>query len=58
MSFAMTVQNLRPMLVWGAIVTAGLAVSALTGLVALAVIFPALGHGTWHVWRAIAGDAR
>ncbi|WP_413871163.1 DUF2189 domain-containing protein [Albidovulum sp.] len=53
-SLAMTVQNLRPMLAWGAIVTLGLAVSALTGLVALVVVFPVLGHGTWHAWRAIA----
>lgn len=53
-SFAMTVQNLVPMLAWGAIVTAGLAISALTGLLALIVIFPVLGHGTWHAWRAIA----
>ncbi|MFO1138398.1 MAG: hypothetical protein U1E41_04915 [Paracoccus sp. (in: a-proteobacteria)] len=50
----MTVQNLVPMLAWGAIVTAGLAISALTGLLALIVIFPVLGHGTWHAWRAIA----
>ncbi len=55
MSFAMTVQNLRPMLAWGAIVTAGLAVSALTGLVGLVIVFPVLGHGTWHAWKAIAG---
>lgn len=55
LSFAMTVQNLRPMLAWGAIVTAGLAASALTGLLGLIVIFPVLGHGTWHAYRAIAG---
>ena len=53
-SFAMTVQNLVPMLAWGAIVTGGLAIWALTGLLALIVIFPVLGHGTWHAWRAIA----
>lgn len=54
-SFAMTAQNLRPMLAWGAIVTLGLVLSLLTGLVALAVIFPVLGHGTWHAYTAIAG---
>lgn len=56
LSFAMTVQNLRPMLAWGALVATGLAVSAATGLIGLVVIFPVLGHGTWHAWRAIAGD--
>lgn len=54
MSFAMTTQNLRPMLAWGAIVTTGLVLSALTGLLGLLVIFPVLGHGTWHAWRTIA----
>lgn len=52
-SFVMTVQNLRATLTWGAIVAMGLAISVLTGLVALAVVFPVLGHGTWHVYRTI-----
>lgn len=52
-SFAMTAQNLRPMLAWGAIVSAGLALSVLTGLIGLLLIFPLLGHGTWHAWHAI-----
>ncbi len=53
MSFAMTVQNLRPMLAWALIVTIGLALSVATGLLALIVVFPLLGHGTWHAWHAI-----
>lgn len=55
-SFALTAQNLRPMLAWGAIVTAGIALSILTGLAALLLVFPLLGHGTWHAWRAIDPD--
>ncbi|MFV0491914.1 MAG: DUF2189 domain-containing protein [Pseudorhodobacter sp.] len=55
-SFAMTVQNLAPMLLWGAIVTAGLMISAVTLLIGLIVIFPVLGHGTWHAYRAIMPD--
>lgn len=57
LSFAMTTHNLGPCLVWGGIVAAGMALSALTGLLALAVVFPVLGHGTWHAWRAIRGEA-
>ena len=53
LSLAMTVQNLRPMLAWGAIVTLGAALAVLTGLIGLLVVFPLLGHGTWHAWRAI-----
>ena len=40
-------------LTWGAIVAAGILVSALTGLLGLAVVFPVLGHGTWHAYRAM-----
>jgi uncharacterized membrane protein len=56
LSFAATNRNLGPCLVWGAIVVLGIALSAATGLIALAVVFPALGHGTWHAWNAILGD--
>ncbi|MCB1386840.1 MAG: DUF2189 domain-containing protein [Nitratireductor sp.] len=55
LSFAMTVQNLKPMLAWGAVVAAGLALSLLTGLVGLIILFPVLGHGTWRAYTAIAG---
>lgn len=55
-SFAMTTQNLRVTLVWGFIVAVGLGISFMTGLLALPLIFPVLGHGTWHAYRAISGD--
>lgn len=56
LSFAMTARNLAPCLAWGGIVATGMAVSAVTGLIAFAVVFPVLGHGTWHAWRAINGE--
>ena len=52
-SFALTTQNLRAVLPWGAVVAAGFALSAATGLLGLIVIFPLLGHGTWHAWAAL-----
>lgn len=55
LSFAITLNNLRPCLAWGGIVTAGMILCALTGLLALAVVFPVLGHGTWHAWKAMRG---
>ena len=57
LSFAMTTHNLAPCLTWAAIIVAGMAISAATGLIALAVIFPVLGHGTWHAWHAIGARA-
>jgi len=53
LSFAMTMHNLRPCLYWGGIVAVGMALSAVTGLLGLSVVFPVLGYGTWHAWRAI-----
>lgn len=55
LSFASTMQNLGPCLAWGAIVAIGMALSVATGLLALIVVFPVLGHGTWRAWRAIHG---
>src|SRR5699024_8783312 len=52
-SMALVWNNLPVMLAWGAIVSVLIAVSVLTGFLALIVIFPLLGHGTWHAYRAI-----
>jgi uncharacterized membrane protein len=45
--------NLPVMLAWGAIVLALFFFSLATGLLGLIIVFPLLGHGTWHAWRAI-----
>jgi uncharacterized membrane protein len=52
-SMALVWNNLPVMLTWGAIVLALFLLSLLTGLVGLIVVFPLLGHGTWHAYRAI-----
>lgn len=57
-SFGITTQNLRAVLPWGVIVTLGFAASAATGLLGLIVIFPLLGHGTWHAWVALRPSDR
>ena len=58
LSFAMVAHNLTVCLAWGAIVACGIALSAATGLLGLTVVFPVLGHGTWHAFRAICGGWR
>jgi len=57
LSLAMTTRNLRPCLAWGAIVALGIALSAATGLLGLVIVFPVLGYGSWHAWRAIGASA-
>ena len=41
------------MIVWGAIVLVLFAVCVATALLGLIVIFPLLGHATWHAYRAM-----
>lgn len=52
-SMAMVWNNLRVMMVWGFIVLTLFVLSLATCLLGLIVVFPLLGHGTWHAWRAI-----
>jgi uncharacterized membrane protein len=52
-SMALVWNNLPVMLAWGAIVLGLFLVSLATGLLALIVVFPLLGHGTWHAYCAI-----
>lgn len=46
--------NLPTMIAWGAMVLALFGLSVATGLVGMIVIFPVLGHATWHAYKAVA----
>src|SRR5215471_17050500 len=52
-SMALIWNNLPAMLTWGAIVLVLFLLSLATGLLGLIVIFPVLGHGTWHAYHAV-----
>ncbi len=52
-SMALVWNNLPVMLAWGAIVLGLILLGVATGLLGLIVVFPLLGHGTWHAYRAI-----
>lgn len=52
-SISLVWSNLPVMLVWGGIVLALCVLSLATGLLGLIVVFPLLGHATWHSYRAI-----
>lgn len=55
-SMAMVWNNLRVMFAWGAIVLGLFVLSMLTAFIAIIVVFPVLGHATWHAYRAIRGS--
>lgn len=46
--------NVRPMIGWGTIILVSFAICVATGLLGMIVIFPVLGHATWHAYEAIA----
>ena len=52
-SLALVWNNLEVMLAWAAIVVALFLAALATGLLGLIVVFPVLGHATWHAYRAI-----
>ena len=52
-SMALVWNNLPVMLVWGALVLALFLVSLATGLLGMILVFPLLGHATWHAYSAI-----
>jgi uncharacterized membrane protein len=52
-SLALVWHNLPAMLVWGVVVMALIAVSLATGMLGLVIVFPLLGHATWHAYEAV-----
>ena len=60
-SIALVWNNLATMLIWGMLVMGFFLVSCLTAFVALIIVFPLLGHATWHAYLAVqpvGGDSR
>ncbi|RDE08099.1 DUF2189 domain-containing protein [Pelagibacterium lacus] len=55
-SMALVWNNFPVMLAWGAVVLALVIVSIATALIGFIVIFPLLGHATWHAYRDMIGD--
>lgn len=52
-SMALVWHNLAVMIVWGAAVLCLIILSIATVLTGLIVIFPVLGHATWHAYRTM-----
>lgn len=46
--------NLPTMIAWGAMVLVLFAACLGTGLIGMIIIFPLLGHATWHAYKAMA----
>jgi uncharacterized membrane protein len=53
MSLRVTVRDLPAMLVWAALIVGLVFVGFATGLLAMVIIFPLLGHATWRAYREL-----
>ena len=54
-SIRAVLENPQTMALWGLIVAGALIIGSLPFLIGLAVVFPILGHATWHLYRAAVG---
>lgn len=52
-SMALVWHNMPVMLTWGAIVLALFLISLATGMLGLVMVFPLLGHATWHAYKEL-----
>ena len=52
-SFMATKLNFAVMLLWGVMIAGLIAVGMATDFIAMAVIFPWLGHASWHAYREL-----
>ncbi|HSH99788.1 MAG TPA: DUF2189 domain-containing protein [Reyranella sp.] len=46
-------ENPGPMALWGLIIAASLVLGSIPLLMGLAIVFPVLGHATWHLYRKV-----
>ncbi|RYD93058.1 MAG: DUF2189 domain-containing protein [Sphingomonadales bacterium] len=52
-SWALVWNNLSTMVLWGATVLALFLLCVATGMLGLIVVFPWLGHATWHAYKSV-----
>ncbi|SMR72513.1 Uncharacterized membrane protein [Aliiroseovarius halocynthiae] len=52
-SFQSVLQNLVPMLFWGAMITFMMVLAMIPLFLGLFIVLPVLGHATWHLYRKV-----
>ncbi|MBY8976528.1 DUF2189 domain-containing protein [Rhodobacteraceae bacterium NNCM2] len=50
-SVRLVLQNQKAMLLWGAIIAISVAVAMIPLFLGMIVVFPVLGHASWHIYR-------
>lgn len=57
-SLEAVVRNPAPMLLWAVLIAVLMAVGIGTACLGFVLIFPLIGHATWHAYRALVSDVR
>jgi uncharacterized membrane protein len=55
-SFTAVALNPKPMALWAGLIAGFMALGLATLFVGLVVVFPLIGHATWHAYRALVRD--
>ncbi len=45
--------NPIPLLLWGVVISFGIALGTLVALIGLIIVLPVFGHATWHIYRQV-----
>lgn len=56
LSLSFVTNNMPATLIWAALVVGFVLLSLATGFLALIIVFPLLGHATWHAYEAVRGE--
>lgn len=56
-SFRSVLENKGPMLLWAAIIAASCAVAMVPLFLGMLVVFPVLGHASWHLYKRVVAPA-
>jgi uncharacterized membrane protein len=51
------IENPAAMMLWAALIAALVAIGVATLFAGLVIVFPLIGHATWHAYRALVSDA-
>lgn len=56
-SFGAVVENREAMFRWALVIVAAMVIGMLPFFLGMVLVFPVLGHATWHVYRKVIGPA-
>jgi uncharacterized membrane protein len=55
-SLEAVLENPKPMALWGALIAGFMVLGIATWFVGFVVVFPLIGHATWHAFRGLVAD--